>query len=358
LSDPVAPLVLGGLQFTPAGVLEDNLKTYDVDFQHRFRLGPSHGIVWGVGFRHTHDVVANAPGLAFLPATLDQQLYSAFLQDEILLRSNLALTLGSKIEHNDYTGLELEPSVRLQWQPIATQTLWGAVSRAVRTPSRIDRDLFQAAPPYLALLQGRSTFVSENVVAYEAGFRAQLSPRVTTSLATFYNRYSDVRSTRITPLTVLPFYFANDLAGHSYGLELSGDVQLADNWSLHAGYNLLKSELRARHGQIDLSNGLNETADPEHQVALRTSAMLAERVELHAGLRWVDTLHNNNGPDVGNVPSYMELDARVAWRFSEELDLSVTGHNLLHSQHAEYGFPGPARTEVQRSVFGKLTWRR
>jgi iron complex outermembrane receptor protein len=237
------------------------------------------------------------------------------------------------------------------------QALWAAVSRAVRTPSRIDRDLAQAAPPYLALLQGRPDFTSEKLIAYELGHRAQITPSFTTSLAGFYNVYTDVRSTSISPLTVVPFYFANNLAGYSYGVEFSSSLQLTDNWSMHAGYNLLKVHLHVRPGEFDLSNARNETADPENQLSLRTAVTLPGRVELNAGLRWVDTLQNNNGPNPGSVPSYLELEARIAWRASERLEASLVGQNLLHDRHPEYGFPDPARAEAERSVYGKLAWR-
>ncbi len=358
LADTVPALVLGGTQFAPAGRLRDDLRTLDLDFQHRFPLGSAQSIVWGLGFRHTHDVVSNAPGLAFFPTKLDHSLYSAFLQDEFRLRDDLSVTLGTKLEHNDYTGLEVEPNLRLQWQASAAQTVWAAISGASRVPSRIDRDFSQAAPPYLALLQGRSDFKSEKVVAHELGYRAQVSPSLSTSLSTFYNVYSDVRSTSITPVTVLPFFFANNLAGHTYGFEFTGNLQLMDNWSVHAGYNLLQERLHVKAGQIDLSNALNETSDPEHQVSLRSSITLPGQVEVDAGLRWVDTLHNNNGPTPGMVPSYIDLNLRLAWHPNSQLELSVAAQNLLHDQHPEYGFPNPNRPEVERSVYGKLVWRR
>jgi iron complex outermembrane receptor protein len=358
LAQAVAPLRLGGVPFTPAGTLRDDLTTLDLDFQHRLPLGTSHGLTWGLGFRYTHDDVDNAPAIAFLPARLSHSLYSAFLQDEILLRTGLSLTVGTKVEHNDYTGLEVEPSLRLQWEPAVNQTVWGAVSRAVRTPSRIDRDLFQAAPPYFALLQGRSDFKSEKVVAYEVGHRAQVLSLLTTSLAAFYNEYRDVRSTSITPVTLLPFYFANNLDGQSYGLEFTGSLQLRERWSLHAGYTLLKSHLRVKPGQFDLSNARNETSDPENQLSLRSSVNLPGSIELDAGLRWVDTLQNSNGPNAGTVPSYIEMDARVAWHATGRLELSVVGQNLLHDHHPEYGFPSAIRPEIERGVYGKLAWRR
>ena len=353
LTDPVPPLVLSGLKFAPAGTLHDDLTTYDVDFQHRFRLGPANRIVWGLGFRHTRDVVGNAPALAFLPAVLDQDLYSAFVQDEILLRNNLSFTLGTKLEHNDYTGFEVEPDARLSWNVSTDQVLWAAISRAVRTPSRIDRDLSEAAPPYLVVLKGGSNFNSETVTAYELGYRARLASSFTTSISSFYNEYHDVRSTSFTPNTLLPFYFANNVEGDTYGLEFSGNYQVSDGWSLHAGYTLLEEHLRVKPGQYDLNDAMNETADPKHQFSVRSSLNLPARTELDAALRWVDTLRDTTG----TVPSYFELDMRLAWHVWERFELSIAGQNLLHDHHPEYGVPDPTRVEIQRSIYGKLAWR-
>jgi iron complex outermembrane receptor protein len=353
LTDPVAALVASGVQFAPAGTLHDDLTTYDVDFQHRFRLGPANRIVWGLGFRHTRDVVGNAPAVAFFPAVLDRDLYSAFVQDEVQLQKNLSFTLGTKLEHNDYTGFEVEPDARLSWNLGSDQALWAAISRAVRTPSRIDRDLSEAAPPYLVFLKGGPNFRSETVLAYELGYRAQLNSRFTTSISGFYNEYNDVRSASITPNTLFPIYFANNVAGHTDGLELSGNYQVLDGWSVHAGYTLLEEHLHVKPGQYDLNNAKNEIADPEHQLSLRSSLNLPGRMELDAGLRWVDTLHYT----AGTTPSYFELDTRLAWHAGERLELSIAGQNLLHNHHPEYGVQDPTRVEIQRSIYGKLAWR-
>jgi iron complex outermembrane receptor protein len=357
LADPVAPLLVAGLQFSPPGTFYDDLTTYDLDFQHRFRIGARNQVVWGLGFRRTHDSVLNAPALGFLPAVLNQNLFSAFVQDEIALRKDLSFTLGTKLEHNDYTGFEFEPDVRLTWNLSTSQALWAAVSRAVRTPSRIDHDLSEGTPPYLVLLKGGSGFESEAMVAYELGYRARLNSRFTTSVSGFYNQYSDVRSTSFTPTTILPLYFANNLEGDTYGLEFSGNYQVSELWSLHAGYTLLEEHLRVKPGQYDLSGGLNETADPEHQLTIRSSLTLPRRIEFSGALRWIDSLQTNNGPTPGTVPSYFEFDTRLAWRPSDRLELSLVGQNLLHGRHVEYGFPDRTRVEIQRSVYGKLAWR-
>jgi iron complex outermembrane recepter protein len=357
LKDPIPPLTVGGMQFTPAGNLYDDLTTYDADFQHRFQLAARHRIVWGLGFRHTHDAVINAPALGFFPTALDQNLYSGFVQDDVALRKNLSFTLGTKLEHNDYTGFEFEPDARLSWNLSSSQALWAAVSRAVRTPSRIDHDLSEATPPYLLAVKGGPNFASETVIAYELGYRAQLNSKFTTSISSFYNRYDHVRSTGFTPATILPFYFANNLEGHTYGLEFSGNYQATDVWSLHAGYTLLKEHMRVKPGQYDLSMARNETADPEHQFSIRSSLNLPGHFEFDAGLRWIDTLLTNDGPTPGTVPSYFELDTRLAWHAGDRLEFSLTGQNLLHDHHPEYGFPSPTRVEIQRSVYGKVAWR-
>ena len=357
LSNPVAPLILNRVQFAGPGELQDDLTTYDVDFQHRFRIGAANGIVWGWGFRYTHDVVSNAPALAFLPPTLDRDLYSLFAQDEIALRPNLSLTVGSKLERNDYTGFEVEPNARLSWLVNSNQALWTAISRAVRTPSRIDQDVSEAAPPHFVVLEGGSNFTSESVVAYELGYRVQIEPQLSASVSSFFNHYNDIRSTTITPSTLLPFFFANGLEGDTYGLEFSGNYQVVDSWSLHAGYTLLKEHLHVKPGQIDINDALNETADPQHQFSLRSSLNLPRHTDFDMALRWVDTLHTNNGPVVGTVPSYFELDTHLAWHASDRLEFALVGQNLLHNRHPEYGFPGPARAEIERTAYGKFTWR-
>jgi iron complex outermembrane recepter protein len=357
LADPAPPIMTAGMAISPAGTFYDDLTTYDTDFQHRLRLDARDELTWGLGFRHTHDAVVNAPSLGFFPTVLDQNLYSAFVQDEFRLKPNLSFTLGTKLEHNDYTGFEFEPDARISWTLSSSQNLWAAVSRAVRTPSRIDHDLTEGTPPYLVILKGGSDFTSETLIAYELGYRAQLTSKFTTSISTFYNQYDDVRSTSFTPNTIIPLYFANNLEGDTYGAEFSGNYQVTEAWSLHAGYTLLRENLRVKPGQFDLSNATNETADPKHQFSIRSSLNLPKRVELDANLRWVDTLLINNGPTLGTVPSYFELDTRLAWHAGERFELSLTGENLLHGHHPEYGFPGPTRVEIQRSAYGKLVWR-
>jgi iron complex outermembrane receptor protein len=359
----VAPKPAAGS--APAGDLVDDLHTYDVDFQHHLRWQEQHRLVWGVGYRFTHDVVHNAPTVGFLPPRLDRNLFSGFVQDEITLRPELFLTLGTKLEHNDYTGAEWEPGVRLRWNANPSHMFWAAISRAVRTPSRIDRDLIQPTllpPPFpQSILTGGPDFASETVVAYELGHRAQLGTRATTSLSVFYNVYDHVRSLTPGPPGFpsfgFPLVFHNNLEGETYGLECAATYQVSPQWRLHGTYNLLQEHLRVKPGQVDFSHALNETADPQQQISLRSSLDLSRNVEFDLSWRWVDTLHNNNGPTPGTVPRYSELDVRLCWRPSEKMELSLVGQNLLHGHHPEYGFPAAAREEVERSLYGKMVWR-
>jgi iron complex outermembrane receptor protein len=358
VTEPVPGLVLA-----PAGEFEDSLDTYDLDFQHSVQLNDRHHFIWGLGYRFTHDVVENAAGLAVLPERLDQDLFSGFVQDEISLRDDLVLTLGTKIEHTEYTGAEWEPSVRMQWSMTGGQTLWGAISRAVRTPSRIDREISQPGPASLiVLLRGDAAFDSETLIAYELGYRAQLGTDFSAALSTFYNDYDDLRSTSLSPpdpIFGLPFplFFENDLEGETHGFELSATFQALERWRLYGGYRLLEEDIRVKPGRMDFNNALNETSDPEQQLSVRSSLDLGSNVELDAGLRWVDKRTANDAGTPRLVPDYMELDIRLAWSPSRSLELSLVGQNLLHAHHPEFGIPSPVRVEIERSVYGKAVWR-
>lgn len=353
--------------FAPDGYLTDDLDTFDIDFQHRFPLGERQKVTWGLGYRFTHDEVENAPALAFFPTTLNQHLFSGFLQDEMTLwPERLRFTIGSKVEYNDYTGFEYEPSARLAWTVTERQTVWGAVSRAVRMPSRVDRDSRLPIPFFPVidnLLIGGPTFESETVIAYELGHRAQISDRWSSSISLFYNDYGDVRSTSLSPpdpILGLPFplFYANNLEGHSYGVELSTYFQLLPWWRLQGGYTYLRTDLRVKPGMFDFNNALNETADPKHQFSLRSIMDLGENVEFDARLRWVDSFQYNVSGVPDTVPSYFELDVRLAWRPTENVELAVVGQNLLHDQHLEYVVANPnPRVEVERAVYARITLR-
>jgi iron complex outermembrane receptor protein len=371
-ASPAGPPYYSGF---PQAPLIDNLDTYDAEFQHDISLGQQNKFIWGLGLRYTHEVDEDLSIVRFEPPILDQALYSAFAQDEITLPQHVVLTLGSKVEHNDYTGMEVQPNVRLRWNPTEKQMLWASVSRAVRTPSRYDRDLQvvtgleNAPPPYqfpATYLAGSSDFKPETLVAYEVGYRAELGSQVSLSASAFYNVYDDLRSTSDTPLTPTypfpyPVYFQNNLEGDTHGIEVTGNYQAASWWRLHAGYDLLIENIHVKPGEIDETGALNETADPRNQFFARSSMDLQKNLQLDAAYRWVDKLTIDNGPTsgavAGTVPSYGELDLRLAWHASKNLEISAVGQNLLHALHQEYGYPSPATEEIARGVYGKVVWR-
>ena len=334
------------------GTFAEDLDTYDVDFQHRFPLGERNNIVWGLGYRLIEDDVGNTPVLAFLPARLSRQWFSGFVQDEIaLVKDRLHLTLGTKIEHNDYTGFEFQPSGRLAWLITARQTAWAAVSRAVRTPSRIDTDFFVPGNPPFTLLQGGPNFVSEELLAYELGYRIQPHPRLSLSLATYYNDYDNIRSVeKVNPPAPFPIVLANGQKGESYGAELTAEYRVTDWWRLRAGYTELQIHVRPKPGSTDTSKGSSESHDPNHQFSLRSSWDLPGHLEFDTGFRYVSQIANQG------VPAYAELDVRLAWRPTPKLEFSIVGQNLLHDHHPEFGAL-PSRQEIERSVYGKVTWR-
>ncbi|MBI3851822.1 MAG: TonB-dependent receptor [Verrucomicrobia bacterium] len=334
------------------GTFAEDLDTYDLDFQHRFPIGERNDIVWGLGYRLIEDDVGNTAALAFLPARLSRQWFSGFVQDEIaLVRDRLHLTLGTKLEHNDYTGFEVQPSGRLAWNVTQHQTVWGAVSRAVRTPSRIDNDFFAPGNPPFTLLQGGTNFVSEELLAYELGYRIQPHPRLSLSLAAYYNDYDNLRSVeKVNPPAPFPIVIANGQEGESYGAELTAEYRVTDWWRLRAGYTELRIHVRAKPGSTDTSNGSGESHDPNHQVTVRSSWDLPGHLEFDAGFRYVSQIENQK------VPAYEELEARLAWRPIPKLELSIVGQNLLHNHHPEFGALA-SRQEIERSVYGKVTWR-
>ncbi len=329
-------------------LFREDLATFDLDFQHRFPLGRRHDAVWGLGARRSADHVGNSAILAFLPPDLTTKLFTGFVQDEIALRGGrAAVALGVKLEHNDFSGFEWQPGVRFSTRVGERQLAWAAVSRAVRTPSRIDRDFY--IPPLPGLpggLAGGPNFDSEKLLAYELGHRLRAGGRFSLSTALFYHDYDDLRSLELTT----PAVFANGLRGASRGLELAGDFQATPGWRLHGGYTWLRMSLHPKPGSTDRSSAAQVGDSPRHQAQLRSILDLGAAFELDAVVRYTDALPRQR------VPAYWSADAHLAWRPRVGLEFALLGQNLLEPQHAEFGLPA-TRREIPRGVQGRLTWR-
>lgn len=337
-------------RFIPGSFTQD-IGTADLDFQYRLPVGTAHDVVWGFGYRVSADDIVNTPANAFLPPNVARQWVNVFGQDEMtLIKDRLMLTLGTKIEHNDYTGFEFEPSVRLAWTPDRQTTFWLALSRAIRTPSRIDRDLFSPAePPYR--IAGGKHVVSEKLLAYEVGYRVQLDPSLAVSLATFFNHYDDLRSLEpLSPPLAFPVEASSGLRGWSAGAELTAEWRAAPSWRVRAGYTELRVHSEPQPGATDRSTRDSIARDPNHQLQLRSM------VDIGSGWEWDTTLRYVARIGYQSVPAYAEMDVRLGWQPAAAWDFSVVGTNLLHRQHGEFNAPA-GRRELQRSIFAQASWR-
>lgn len=332
--------------------LAESLSTWDVDWQHRFTIGSRQHLTWGLHLRRQDHEVDNLPLFAFLPAHKVLTRYGLFVQDQIaLLPDRLQLTLGTKIGYNNYTDYEYQPSVRLAWTSDERNTLWAAVSRAVRTPARIDRDFYLFLTPTIPLVAG-DDFQSETLLAYELGWRVQPHEHLSLSLSGFYNDYDELRSAEPGPPPFgIPLTFGNGVRGESYGLELAAIYQVSDQWRLRGGYTFLKKDLRLEPGSHDLNNASVESDDPRNQLVIQSMLDLPGDLQLDSVVRYVDAL-----PDP-HVPAYLSLDLRLAWNPSAHLELSLVGQNLLDKRHAEFVPASPAARAIERSVYGQIAWR-
>ncbi|HYC62336.1 MAG TPA: TonB-dependent receptor [Thermoanaerobaculia bacterium] len=327
----------------PAVRFREELQTADFDFQHRFPIR-AHSIVWGAGYRHMRDDLRNSAAFTFLPARKTMRLVTAFVQDELSIGNALKLTGGVKLEHNDFSGLEAQPSVRLAWTPPGHTMAWAAISRAVRSPSRFDADLSTrtTAP--------NPDFASETVVAYEAGYRVRPRESLSLSLSAFYNRYDDLRSINVRA-TRPALIFANDQTANSYGIELSGRLQAASWWRLRGGYTHTEKTLRATNPAVSPISAPFEAQDPRNQMTVQSTMDLPYDVQFDLVARYVGELEQTAlNP---RIPSYATADMRLARRISR-WELALLARNLAGPQPQ---FSSPvAWYEIPRSFVAQVTF--
>ena len=323
------------------------MDTYDLDIQHSFNLNDRNAVVVGGGFRLSRYQITNTEALQFIPPSRTLDLSDVFVQDSISLTPALKLILGLKLEDDPFSGVTPLPSVRISWKASGSTLLWGAVSRAIRSPTPFDRDVQERVGGQL-LLAGSPDFMPETLTAYELGARMQPTSRLSFSVSGYYNVYDDLRSVELSPVTVLPLLWGNLMQGRTYGLEVWSDYRLTDWWRLKAAFDLLHEDLSFKPGDSGLLSVSQAGDDPPRQASLRSSMNLGRAFTLDAELRYVAPL-----PDPP-VPSYVELNGRLGWNISDRVQLSLSGFNLLHARHLE--FPPPA-TYVPRSFFAEARWR-
>lgn len=343
--------------------------TWDLDLQHRFALGQRQSMVWGVGYRRTEDKIASNGIEIFWERThSEDDLFSAFVQDEITaVEDRLRLTLGSKIEHNDYTGCELQPAARLLWTPVEHQTYWASVARAVRTPTRLERDsrvnfttfVLPDSTPGIVSAFGNPNLDSEEVLAYEIGCRFEPARRLSFDVAAFFNDYQlawagpsgfGFEPDPPPPHALQSYTYVNDISGQTYGVELLAQWQATERWRLIAGYNWLHT---------DFDNLALAQSSPEHQFNVRSSVELGRGWEFNAAAYFVDEVQSiPQGTTVVTIPSYARLDLGLTWRPNSHLELSIWGQNLLDEGHPEFAsYKTPNIAEIPRSIVARLILR-
>jgi len=357
---------------SPAYAYTQVVDTADVDLQQSWHLGSLQELVVGGGYRFISEQFDGTPALTLLPSQRDVNWWNVFAQDELSLVENvLALTLGAKVEHNDFTGWELQPSARLRWKPLQEHTMWAAVSRAVRTPSLAEEDLWRPSavlppaapgqPPTLVVFRGSPDFLAEDLVAYELGYRFQRWGRLSVDAAVFLHDYGRLRTLEPGPLdySTLPEYVTlpvqphNEMSGEVVGTEWAVTFEPEPWWRLRLAYTFLQAHLRLDSESVDTVSTSAEGMSPENQVGLQSSWDLPAHLRLDAIARWVDEL-----PAL-DVPAYPSLDVRLAWSPHRDWELSVVGQNLLDPQHPEFGnvaLSGAMASEVPRGVYGQLTF--
>lgn len=354
--------------FADPNLFVDHESVYDLEFQHDFHVGESHNIVWGAGYRSIQDRSDATFTVAVNPSQGQYNQFNAFFQDEIaLLNDRVRLTLGSKLDHNDFTGFEYEPNIRLLVNLGSNQSVWGAVSRAVRTPAITEEGLqlnVAVVPPgvfgpatFVEQVQGTPNFKSEDLLAYEVGYRVQATKTFSADIATFYNVYTNLRTAEPgapqpgPTYVVLPFQAQNHMSGATYGIEPFFNWKILPIWKVYANYSYLQMNIHkdpsSQDPTADLPNGIN----PKNQAYFQSSFDLPKHIEQHFSVRYVDKLPGYN------IPSYTTLDAGVRWSPARGVTFGFDGLNWLNNRHVEFipDFINTIPTVVTRSIFGSIT---
>jgi iron complex outermembrane receptor protein len=348
------------------------LNTFGIDLQHHRLWGTRQDIVTGIGYRLTSDDSSPTLRIVFTPVSRHTQLFNWFVQDEIaILRDRLRLSLGVRLEHNDFTGFVFQPTARLAWRVDSKDMVWSAISVADRTPARSDTALrvnFAAVPgpgnlPMLISLFGDANKKNERLAAIEAGYRGAWTNSFSLDATAFYNRYNDLTSVEPgaisleaspTPVHwVLPSFQSNGLYGETHGLEFFANWKAASFWTLSPGYSFFSMHLHPFAGSQDFTGAAQtEGGTPDHQAQIRSSVSLPRNLQWNVSAYFVNRL-----PAV-SIPSYTRLDTGLIWRAGERFTVSVAGQNLLKNLHPE--FSGTDTTAlpgmVRRGAYAKAEW--
>jgi iron complex outermembrane receptor protein len=350
--------------------LEEKSNTFDIDFLHHIAINSRNDLVWGLGYRVTNDAMTSGYSTAWFPTRRTTNLFSEFVQDEITIAKSARLTIGTKLEHNSYTGFEYEPSVQFVWTPTGRQTIWLSAARTIRQPSRQDTDiLYDSAIIPLAggafgVLKfiGNKDIQAEQLRDYEAGYRTQITKTFSLDVAAFRGYYRQLQTSE----TPVPSFVSTPAPPHidlsavlvaaartnTYGGEVFGTWSVTSRWRLSPGYSLLHmSPILDPSGQPSATKSAPGDT-PKHQIQFRSTLGLRSNLDWDTSLYFVGKLIEDE------TPSYTRLDMQLRWRPGESIEFALAGQNLLTPRHTEFGDAySVAHTQVQRSILGKITWR-
>lgn len=342
--------------------------TYDFEIDHQFNSAEWNAINWGIGYRLITDDITGKADIVLNPNKRSTQLFSGFIQDQLtLIPDTLESIFAVRIEHNDYSGLEIQPTARLLWTPAKQHTFWTAFSRAVRTPARstdirIDQRSIPGSPPRLVSIFGNPDIDSEEVFAYEVGYKFNLSNKFKLNLSAFYNIYDELRTLERNapvleispspPHILIPIYGDNKMEGETYGIEVSSTWKPNKMVALNLAYSYTKLNLHYKDGSLDSTSQSAEGETPQQQLSLRSDLNLIPDWSTNLWFRYVDSLPKQD------IKAYVTLDARLAWKVYKQLEISVVGRNLLASHHMEYNpeILKISSSQVERSILGKIVW--
>ncbi|MBL8498622.1 TonB-dependent receptor [Nitrosomonas sp. JL21] len=354
-------------------------ESFDADFQHRFPLFDRHNLIWGANYRLYHNHIFDTPMVKFSPITQTNHVIGTFIRDDVtLIPERLQFTIGSRFEHNDFTGWEIQPNARLMWTPNTENSIWLAVSRAVRTPSRAENDLaqynsgglqntsgFPAFPfPIVSTLQGNSNFNSEKLIAYELGYRRQISTQASIDLTGFINDYSQLRDLSFGVFTltpglprqlIVPVSFSNQASALTYGFESSIDWRPRENWRLQSSYSFLNMHIHSNEllKGSDPTTGGADKISARHLLSLRSNYDISERLQFNLWLRYISNI------SFYHIPGFVTMDAKLIFKPTKNTELFLVGQNLFSQHHQEMvadTFP-TIPTMIPRGMYAGAQWR-
>lgn len=341
-------------------------ESFDIDFQHRFPFLNRNDLTWGFNYRLYHTKLTEGNLVKLSPSSQTNQVFSGFIRNDIkLIPDRLMFSIGTRLDRNDFTGLEIQPNARLMWTPNSYNSVWGSISRAVRTPSRLEND-GEVVAGYLpnlpglnlglplavqAIFQGNHNFKSEKLIAYEVGYRHQFSPQASVDIAGFVNDYSELRDlsmgafsfvSGVSRHVLLSLMGNNKASGLTYGVEISGDWKPTDKWRLQGNYSFLDMNISSDVSKRFLdptSNGADKV-NQQHHLSVRSHYDVSDKLQLNLWLRYVSDI------SYYKIPGYVTMDAKLAFNPNKNLELFLVGQNLFAQNHQEampdfiYSFPG------------------